>query len=298
MEGCPDCGNYAASGRETVRLSLSGYDLVALTKACVPISGHPGVIRSIGDLATSGNFPDSCRIEGVFSDPEEARCIRIRWGSGEMVLLPLREAELTPDPTCVSHVRLIITPDGRQRLLALGVDHPDHCNSDQSADTNTQAEPPTTSQTQEDMQRSSSRDRSLNSCLSMKVTGLWWSLINFKMINLLMEGSLVESRILSALTSVVVEENSCDPVDENEISSFFTEQEDESKLIRGLRFFSSRLCDRGCQAFMVFSIETSLTKLLEENIITFVKERRGPEGLRLECRMLRESRGGMREVLG
>ncbi|XP_068197981.1 allantoicase [Antennarius striatus] len=96
--------------------------------------GHPGVIRSV-EIDTAhfkGNFPDSCRMEACSLTPqEEAEAIRTRWVSGKwQVLLPpqkLRphqrhlygDAHLTLSRP-VSHVRLIISPDGgvsRLRLL-------------------------------------------------------------------------------------------------------------------------------------------------------------------------------------
>ncbi|XP_044024136.1 allantoicase isoform X2 [Siniperca chuatsi] len=95
--------------------------------------GHPGVISSI-EVDTNhfkGNFPDSCRIEACSLTPEEeAQCIRTRWNSGKwQILLPpqkLRphhrhlysEVELTPSRP-VSHVRLIISPDGGVSRLRL-----------------------------------------------------------------------------------------------------------------------------------------------------------------------------------
>uniref|UniRef100_A0A3P8TUE1 Allantoate amidinohydrolase n=1 Tax=Amphiprion percula TaxID=161767 RepID=A0A3P8TUE1_AMPPE len=95
--------------------------------------GHPGLISSI-EVDTNhfkGNFPDSCRIEACTLTPEEeTQCIRTRWNSGKwQVLLPpqkLRphhihhysEAELMPSHP-VSHVRLIIAPDGGVSRLRL-----------------------------------------------------------------------------------------------------------------------------------------------------------------------------------
>ncbi|XP_051265141.1 allantoicase isoform X1 [Dicentrarchus labrax] len=95
--------------------------------------GHPGVISRI-EVDTNhfkGNFPDSCSIEACSLTPEEeAECIRTRWKSGKWeVLLPpqkLRphhrhlygEAELTLSRP-VTHVRLIISPDGGVSRLRL-----------------------------------------------------------------------------------------------------------------------------------------------------------------------------------
>uniref|UniRef100_A0A7N5ZPN9 Allantoate amidinohydrolase n=1 Tax=Anabas testudineus TaxID=64144 RepID=A0A7N5ZPN9_ANATE len=94
---------------------------------------RPGVIIRI-EVDTNhfkGNFPDSCRIEACTLTPdEEAQCIRTKWSSGKwQVLLPpqkLRphhrhhysEADLTL--SCpVTHVRLIIAPDGGVSRLRL-----------------------------------------------------------------------------------------------------------------------------------------------------------------------------------
>ncbi|XP_029352718.1 allantoicase [Echeneis naucrates] len=95
--------------------------------------GHAGVIIHV-EVDTNhfkGNFPDSCRIEACTLTPEEeARSIRTRWSSGKwQVLLPnqkLRphhrhqygEAELSLTSP-VSHVRLIIAPDGGISRLRL-----------------------------------------------------------------------------------------------------------------------------------------------------------------------------------
>nr|AGO86379.1 allantoicase [Sparus aurata] len=95
--------------------------------------GHPGVIRSI-EVDTNhfkGNFPDSCRMEACFlTSEEEAQCTETGWTSGKwQVLLPpqkLRphhrhlysETELTLSLP-VSHVRLVISPDGGVSRLRL-----------------------------------------------------------------------------------------------------------------------------------------------------------------------------------
>lgn len=95
--------------------------------------GHVGVISSI-EVDTNhfkGNFPDSCRIEACNLTPEEeAQCIRTRWNSGRwQVLLPpqkLRphhihlygEAELKLSRP-ISHIRLVIAPDGGVSRLRL-----------------------------------------------------------------------------------------------------------------------------------------------------------------------------------
>ncbi|KAK5852511.1 hypothetical protein PBY51_006365 [Eleginops maclovinus] len=96
--------------------------------------GHPGVIHSV-ELDTDhfkGNFPDSCSVEVCsLAAEEEAQCGRNGWHSGKwQVLLP--STKLRPDhrhvfgeaALClrppVSHVRLIIRPDGgisRLRLI-------------------------------------------------------------------------------------------------------------------------------------------------------------------------------------
>ncbi|XP_039980502.1 allantoicase isoform X2 [Xiphias gladius] len=95
--------------------------------------GHPGVISGV-EVDTNhfkGNFPDSCSVQACALTPEEeAECIGTRWRSGRwQVLLPpqkLRphhrhlysQAELTPGPP-VTHVRLIIAPDGGVSRLRL-----------------------------------------------------------------------------------------------------------------------------------------------------------------------------------
>ncbi|XP_067337363.1 allantoicase isoform X3 [Channa argus] len=88
--------------------------------------GHPGVISRI-EIDTNhfkGNFPDSCRIEACTLTPEEeAQCIKSRWNfrKWQVLLAPqklrphLRHhysgVELTLNRP-VSHVRVIIAPDG------------------------------------------------------------------------------------------------------------------------------------------------------------------------------------------
>nr|XP_020480341.1 probable allantoicase isoform X1 [Monopterus albus] len=95
--------------------------------------GHPGVISGV-EVDTNhfkGNFPDSCRIEACTLTPvEEAQCIRTKWTLGKwQVLLPpqklrphhrhhYRESELALAAP-VSHVRLIIAPDGGVSRLRL-----------------------------------------------------------------------------------------------------------------------------------------------------------------------------------
>uniref|UniRef100_A0A3Q2QP05 Allantoate amidinohydrolase n=1 Tax=Fundulus heteroclitus TaxID=8078 RepID=A0A3Q2QP05_FUNHE len=95
--------------------------------------GHPGLIRSI-EVDTNhfkGNFPDSCRIEACLLTPEEeVQCVQTRWNSGKWeVLLPAQklrphhrhhytDAELTLNRP-VSHVRLVIAPDGGVSRLRL-----------------------------------------------------------------------------------------------------------------------------------------------------------------------------------
>ncbi|TMS12403.1 Allantoicase [Larimichthys crocea] len=94
--------------------------------------GHPGEIRSI-EVDTrhfKGNFPDCCRLEARSLSPEEeAACFRTGWNSGKwQLLLPpqklrphhrhLFESELTLSRP-VSHVRLIISPDGGVSRLRL-----------------------------------------------------------------------------------------------------------------------------------------------------------------------------------
>lgn len=95
--------------------------------------GHVGVISSI-EVDTNhfkGNFPDSCRIEACnLTLEEEAQCIRTRWNSGRWkVLLPpqkLRphhrhlygEVELKHSQP-ISHIRLVIAPDGGVSRLRL-----------------------------------------------------------------------------------------------------------------------------------------------------------------------------------
>ncbi|KAM3602755.1 uncharacterized protein V6R79_010075 [Siganus canaliculatus] len=95
--------------------------------------GHCGVIRSI-EVDTNhfkGNFPDSCRIEACCLSPEEeARCVQERWSSGTWRLL-LGPQKLRPHERHlygeaqvelkrpVSHVRLIISPDGGVSRLRL-----------------------------------------------------------------------------------------------------------------------------------------------------------------------------------
>lgn len=88
--------------------------------------GHKGVINRI-EVDTrhfKGNAPDSCLVEACMLSPEdEARCIAHKWKSGKWsVLLSPRklrshfshmflEAELQPHEA-VSHIRLVISPDG------------------------------------------------------------------------------------------------------------------------------------------------------------------------------------------
>ncbi|KAM8726758.1 allantoicase isoform 1-T1 [Acanthopagrus schlegelii] len=95
--------------------------------------GHPGVIRCI-EVDTNhfkGNFPDSCRMEACFlTSKEEAQCIETRWSCEKwrMLLPPQKlrphhrhlysEAELTLSQP-VSHVRLVISPDGGVSRLRL-----------------------------------------------------------------------------------------------------------------------------------------------------------------------------------
>ncbi|XP_043963075.1 allantoicase [Gambusia affinis] len=95
--------------------------------------GHPGLIGGV-EVDTNhfiGNFPDSCRIEACLLTPEEeARCIQTRWNSGKWeVLLPPQKlrphdrhhyskADLIQNGP-VSHVRLIIAPDGGVSRLRL-----------------------------------------------------------------------------------------------------------------------------------------------------------------------------------
>ncbi|KAM7368423.1 hypothetical protein PAMP_014645 [Pampus punctatissimus] len=95
--------------------------------------GHHGVIGSV-EVDTNhfkGNFPDSCRIEACTLTPEEeAQCIRSRWNSGKwQVLLPpqklrphhrhLYSSEELTLSRPVSHIRLIIAPDGGVSRLRL-----------------------------------------------------------------------------------------------------------------------------------------------------------------------------------
>lgn len=95
--------------------------------------GHPGAISSI-EVDTNhfkGNSPDSCRIEACSLSPgDEARCVTAGWNSGKwQLLLPpqklrphhthlYRAAQLTASRP-VSHVRLIISPDGGISRLRL-----------------------------------------------------------------------------------------------------------------------------------------------------------------------------------
>ncbi|KAK5879554.1 hypothetical protein CesoFtcFv8_022657 [Champsocephalus esox] len=95
--------------------------------------GHPGVIRSV-ELDTDhfkGNFPDSCSVEVCsLTAGEEAQSRSTGWHSGEwQILLPpkklradhhhvFHEASLCLRPP-VSHVRLVIRPDGGVSRLRL-----------------------------------------------------------------------------------------------------------------------------------------------------------------------------------
>lgn len=95
--------------------------------------GHSGVISRI-EVDTNhfkGNFPDSCKIEACSLTPEEeAQGIKSRWNAGKwQILLPpqkLRphhihvysQADLNSCPP-VTHVRLIISPDGGISRLRL-----------------------------------------------------------------------------------------------------------------------------------------------------------------------------------
>ncbi|XP_028997716.1 allantoicase isoform X2 [Betta splendens] len=95
--------------------------------------GHHGIISSV-EVDTNhfkGNFPDSCRIEACTLTPEEeAQCIRTKWISGNWQLL-LPPQKLRPHhrhhysqtvlalSRPVSHVRVIIAPDGGISRLRL-----------------------------------------------------------------------------------------------------------------------------------------------------------------------------------
>ncbi|KAJ8009381.1 hypothetical protein DPEC_G00088300 [Dallia pectoralis] len=98
--------------------------------------GHPGCIRQI-EIDTNhfkGNFPDSCQIEASLLTPEEERhCMSSRWSSDQgnkwRVLLPPQKikahhrhfysGELLVLSEPVSHVRLVIAPDGGVSRLRL-----------------------------------------------------------------------------------------------------------------------------------------------------------------------------------
>ncbi|XP_049914498.1 allantoicase isoform X2 [Epinephelus moara] len=95
--------------------------------------GHPGVISSV-EVDTNhfkGNFPDSFRIEVCsLTAEEEAQCIRSKWNSGKWQVL-LSPQKLRPHhrhlysqskltlSSPVTHVRLIISPDGGVSRLHL-----------------------------------------------------------------------------------------------------------------------------------------------------------------------------------
>ncbi|XP_020794148.1 allantoicase [Boleophthalmus pectinirostris] len=88
--------------------------------------GHKGVVNHI-EIDTrhfKGNAPDSCIVEACLLTPEEeAQCVASKWTSAKWsLLLPTRrlrphyshmflEAELRPHDA-VSHIRLVIAPDG------------------------------------------------------------------------------------------------------------------------------------------------------------------------------------------
>ncbi|XP_071372709.1 allantoicase [Centroberyx affinis] len=112
-------------GRGILQLSGSEWAVFRL--------GRPGLISRIevDTLHFKGNFPDSCRIEACTLTPEEeARCIRNRWTSGKWRLL-LPPQKLSPHRShqfggaelaaggAVSHVRLVIAPDGGVSRLRL-----------------------------------------------------------------------------------------------------------------------------------------------------------------------------------
>ncbi|XP_060772134.1 allantoicase [Neoarius graeffei] len=98
--------------------------------------GHPGVISKI-EIDTNhfkGNFPDWCKIEACSLTPEEEQIyIRHKWNSDKgptwkMLLLPqklkphyrhLYSGECVLQSGCVSHVRLVIAPDGGVSRLRL-----------------------------------------------------------------------------------------------------------------------------------------------------------------------------------
>ncbi|XP_061563421.1 allantoicase [Cololabis saira] len=95
--------------------------------------GHVGLISSV-EVDTNhfkGNFPDSCRIEACLLNPEEEdQSVRTKWSSVKWeVLLPPQKlrphhrhhyskADLTMTHL-VSHVRLVIAPDGGVSRLRL-----------------------------------------------------------------------------------------------------------------------------------------------------------------------------------
>ncbi|XP_076129022.1 allantoicase [Alosa pseudoharengus] len=98
--------------------------------------GHPGVIHSI-EIDTNhfkGNFPDSCRLEVCrLTSDEEQQCVSSKWRreppGGWRVLLPpqklqahhrhMYSGESMVRCGAVSHVRLVIAPDGGVSRLRL-----------------------------------------------------------------------------------------------------------------------------------------------------------------------------------
>ncbi|XP_005808741.1 probable allantoicase [Xiphophorus maculatus] len=135
-------GANMADGWETARRSDRPKTLKADQRGILQVPGwewavfrlgRPGLIGSI-EVDTNhfkGNFPDSCRIEAcLLTAEDEARCIQTRWNSGKWeVLLPPQKlrphhrhqyskAELMLNGP-VSHVRLIIAPDGGVSRLRL-----------------------------------------------------------------------------------------------------------------------------------------------------------------------------------
>ncbi|KAL0967642.1 hypothetical protein UPYG_G00254840 [Umbra pygmaea] len=111
-------------------LQVPGYEWAVLRL------GHPGIIRQI-EIDTNhfkGNFPDSCKVEGCLLTAEEERqCVSSRWSSDPenkwLVLLPPQKLQphhrhfYSGDSLAltgpVSHVRLVIAPDGGISRLRL-----------------------------------------------------------------------------------------------------------------------------------------------------------------------------------
>lgn len=111
---------------QNLQLDQNGVLQVSGSEWAVFRLGHKGVVShmEIDTRHFKGNAPDSCIVEACMLTPEEeAQCIASRWKSDKWaLLLPTRrlrahyrhvflEPELRPHDA-VSHIRLVIAPDG------------------------------------------------------------------------------------------------------------------------------------------------------------------------------------------